>query len=308
MVYLPTVLERWPLSPQGCLAPVRVVIPKGSILDPSPEAAVVGGNVLTSQRVVDVILGAFGACAASQVWWAGGHSSGAAGGRGRGEGCGLRPAERGRTPSQRSGHLPLPGLHEQRDLGQRPHGLLRDGGGRRGRGPWLAWAQRRAQPHDQHAHHRPRDPGEQVSGAGRGGAEERGLGWSGGGAGWAEPLAPRRYPVILRRFELRLGSGGRGRFRGGDGVIRELLFREEALLSVLTERRAFQPYGLMGKRLPSPLPPAQSPPSRPSVPHPPPVPSTPLFPHQPPMSLTSLPPGPPPPCLSLQGVSPEPVA
>lgn len=36
----------------------------------------VGGNVLTSQRVVDVILGAFGACAASQVRQAGGHSSG----------------------------------------------------------------------------------------------------------------------------------------------------------------------------------------------------------------------------------------
>lgn len=52
---------------QGCLAPVRVIIPKASILDPSPEAAVVGGNVLTSQRVVDVILGAFGACSASQV-------------------------------------------------------------------------------------------------------------------------------------------------------------------------------------------------------------------------------------------------
>ncbi|NXT39932.1 OPLA oxoprolinase, partial [Pelecanoides urinatrix] len=51
---------------QGCLAPVRVVIPKGSILDPSPEAAVVGGNVLTSQRVVDVIFRAFGVCAASQ--------------------------------------------------------------------------------------------------------------------------------------------------------------------------------------------------------------------------------------------------
>lgn len=48
---------------------MRVIIPKGSILDPSPEAAVVGGNVLTSQRVVDVILGAFGACSASQVWW-----------------------------------------------------------------------------------------------------------------------------------------------------------------------------------------------------------------------------------------------
>lgn len=63
---------------------------------------------------------------------------------------------------------------------------------------------------------------------------------------------PCRYPVILRRFELRLGSGGRGRFRGGDGVIRELLFREEALLSVLTERRAFRPYGLHGERISPP--------------------------------------------------------
>ncbi|WAR11990.1 OPLA-like protein [Mya arenaria] len=38
---------------QGCLKPVQVVIPKGSILDPSENAAVVGGNVLTSQRIVD---------------------------------------------------------------------------------------------------------------------------------------------------------------------------------------------------------------------------------------------------------------
>lgn len=59
-------------------------------------------------------------------------------------------------------------------------------------------------------------------------------------------ILERRYPVILRRFELRPGSGGRGRFRGGDGVVRELLFREEALLSVLSERRAFRPYGLHG--------------------------------------------------------------
>lgn len=56
----------------------------------------------------------------------------------------------------------------------------------------------------------------------------------------------------MRRFELRLGSGGRGRFRGGDGVVRELLFREEALLSVLTERRAFRPYGLHGEQPRSP--------------------------------------------------------
>lgn len=53
--------------PQGCLAPVKVVIPPGSILDPTETAAVVGGNVLTSQRIVDVVLKAFEACAASQV-------------------------------------------------------------------------------------------------------------------------------------------------------------------------------------------------------------------------------------------------
>jgi 5-oxoprolinase (ATP-hydrolysing) len=51
---------------QGCLQPVDIIIPKGTLLNPSPEAAVVGGNVLTSQRVTDVILKAFGACAASQ--------------------------------------------------------------------------------------------------------------------------------------------------------------------------------------------------------------------------------------------------
>lgn len=51
---------------QGCLAPVKILIPKGSFLSPSDKAAVVGGNVLTSQRVTDVILMAFQACACSQ--------------------------------------------------------------------------------------------------------------------------------------------------------------------------------------------------------------------------------------------------
>lgn len=45
---------------------MRVIIPEGSLLDPSENAAVVGGNVLTSQRIVDVILTAFEICAASQ--------------------------------------------------------------------------------------------------------------------------------------------------------------------------------------------------------------------------------------------------
>ncbi|XP_023214454.1 5-oxoprolinase-like, partial [Centruroides sculpturatus] len=51
---------------QGCLAPVKVIIPKGSILSPSQDAAIVGGNVLTSQRIVDVVFKAFKSCAASQ--------------------------------------------------------------------------------------------------------------------------------------------------------------------------------------------------------------------------------------------------
>lgn len=51
---------------QGCLAPITFKIPPNCLLNPSDDAGVVGGNVLTSQRVVDVVLRAFGACAASQ--------------------------------------------------------------------------------------------------------------------------------------------------------------------------------------------------------------------------------------------------
>lgn len=51
---------------QGCLKPVDVKIPVGCFLNPSEYAAVVGGNVLTSQRVTDLVFKAFRACAASQ--------------------------------------------------------------------------------------------------------------------------------------------------------------------------------------------------------------------------------------------------
>eukprot|EP01130_Rhizamoeba_saxonica_P018125 TRINITY_DN8987_c0_g1_i1.p1 TRINITY_DN8987_c0_g1~~TRINITY_DN8987_c0_g1_i1.p1 ORF type:complete len:1280 (+),score=335.03 TRINITY_DN8987_c0_g1_i1:34-3840(+) len=59
------VSDEIPLN-QGCMDPITVIIPKGSLLDPSDTAAVVGGNVLTSQRVTDIILHAFGAAANSQ--------------------------------------------------------------------------------------------------------------------------------------------------------------------------------------------------------------------------------------------------
>ena len=50
----------------GCLRAVELVVPPGSILDPPPGAAVVAGNVETSQRIGDVVLGALGLAAASQ--------------------------------------------------------------------------------------------------------------------------------------------------------------------------------------------------------------------------------------------------
>jgi 5-oxoprolinase (ATP-hydrolysing) len=50
----------------GCLRHVQLRIPEGSLLSPSPERAVAGGNVETSQRIVDALLGAAGLAAASQ--------------------------------------------------------------------------------------------------------------------------------------------------------------------------------------------------------------------------------------------------
>ena len=55
-----------------------------------------------------------------------------------------------------------------------------------------------------------------------------------------------RYPVILREFSLNYNTGGNGIFHGGDGVIREIQFRKPLTLSILSERRVYQPYGLKG--------------------------------------------------------------
>ena len=55
-----------------------------------------------------------------------------------------------------------------------------------------------------------------------------------------------RYPVRVERFAIRRGSGGRGRFSGGDGVIRELRFLAPVELSLLTQQRREGAYGLQG--------------------------------------------------------------
>ena len=55
-----------------------------------------------------------------------------------------------------------------------------------------------------------------------------------------------QYPVRVRRYGLRLGSGGTGAHRGGDGVVRELEVLEACRLSIISERRRHSPQGERG--------------------------------------------------------------
>lgn len=54
------------------------------------------------------------------------------------------------------------------------------------------------------------------------------------------------YPLRIRRYEVRTGSGGAGVNKGGNGIVREYEFLESAQLSILSERRHFSPWGLHG--------------------------------------------------------------
>lgn len=56
----------------------------------------------------------------------------------------------------------------------------------------------------------------------------------------------KRYPVLLTEFSINKGTGGDGKFKGGDGVIREIEFRESVTASILSERRVIAPHGLNG--------------------------------------------------------------
>ncbi|KAK1311587.1 5-oxoprolinase [Acorus calamus] len=158
---------------QGCLAPVDIIIPAGSFLSPSDKAAVVGGNVLTSQRITDVILTAFQACACSQ------------------------------------------GCMNNLTFGDETFGYYETIGGGSGAGP--TWAGTSGvQCHMTNT--RMTDP----------------------------EIFEQRYPVILRRFEIRDGSGGVGANKGGDGLAREIEFRRDVVVSVLSERRVHAPRGMKG--------------------------------------------------------------
>ncbi|KAL2023140.1 hypothetical protein VTK56DRAFT_3746 [Thermocarpiscus australiensis] len=174
--------EDIPLN-QGCLKPITVRIPPKSLLSPSDNAAVVGGNVLTSQRITDVIFKAFEACAASQgdcnnlTFGFGGNVTGQAEVRG--------------------------------------FGYYETIAGGSGAGPTWEGAD------GVHVHM----TNTRITDS---------------------EVFERRYPILLREFSIRRGSGGRGRHRGGDGVVRDIEFRIPMQVSILSERRVYRPYGMAG--------------------------------------------------------------
>ena len=55
-----------------------------------------------------------------------------------------------------------------------------------------------------------------------------------------------RFPVLLKEFSIRKGSGGDGRHHGGDGAVREIEFLEKMSVSILSTRRIVHPFGLEG--------------------------------------------------------------
>jgi 5-oxoprolinase (ATP-hydrolysing) len=59
-------------------------------------------------------------------------------------------------------------------------------------------------------------------------------------------ILEHRYPVRLNRFSIKKNSGGKGKWKGGDGLIREITFLKPVQLSVLTQHRVIPPYGLKG--------------------------------------------------------------
>jgi 5-oxoprolinase (ATP-hydrolysing) len=172
------VAEPIPLN-AGCLGPVEIVVPEGSILSPGPGAAVAAGNVETSQRVVDVLLAATGRCAASQ------------------------------------------GTMNNVTFGDGTFGYYETiAGGAGAGGPWQGadGFDGASGVHTHMTNTRITDP----------------------------EVLESRYPVRLVRFGFRAGSGGKGRWRGGDGLVRHLRFLAPLRVSLLCERREVAPFGLAG--------------------------------------------------------------
>jgi 5-oxoprolinase (ATP-hydrolysing) len=158
---------------EGCLRPITIRIPEGSMLNPRLPAAVVAGNVETSQLITDALYGALGVVAAAQ------------------------------------------GTMNNFTFGDDRRQYYETVCGGAGAGPDFDGASA-VQTHMTNS--RLTDP--EV------------LEW--------------RYPVLVESFAIRKDSGGAGRHRGGDGVVRRIKFREKMSAAILSGRRAVPPFGADG--------------------------------------------------------------
>ena len=158
---------------EGCLAPLEITIPHGSMLDPIPPAAVAAGNVETSQCIVDALYGALGMLAASQ------------------------------------------GTMNNLTFGNDRLQYYETIAGGAGAGPGFAGCDT-VQTHMTNS--RLTDP----------------------------EILEARFPVLLREFSIHRGSGGAGRYAGGNGSVRRIEFRAPLSGALLANHRRIAPFGLEG--------------------------------------------------------------
>ena len=158
---------------EGCLEPLEITIPHGSMLDPIPPAAVAAGNVETSQCIVDALYGALGMLAASQ------------------------------------------GTMNNLTFGNDRVQYYETIAGGAGAGPGFEGCDT-VQTHMTNS--RLTDP----------------------------EILEARFPVLLREFSIRRGSGGSGRYVGGSGSVRRIEFRAPLSGALLANHRRIAPFGLEG--------------------------------------------------------------
>jgi 5-oxoprolinase (ATP-hydrolysing) len=158
---------------EGCLEPLEVIIPPGSMLDPSPPAAVAAGNVETSQCIVDALYGALGVLAASQ------------------------------------------GTMNNLTFGDNRLQYYETIAGGAGAGPGFDGCDA-VQTHMTNS--RLTDP----------------------------EILESKFPVLVREFSIRKGTGGRGLHRGGEGTLRRLEFRAPMSGALLANHRRIAPFGVKG--------------------------------------------------------------
>jgi N-methylhydantoinase B len=169
----------------GIFRPVTLIAPEGTVVNARFPAAVAAGNVETSQRITDVLLGAFA------------------------------QALPGRVPAASQGtmnNLTIGGDDPRTDGRFAYYETIGGGMGASAGAPGLSGV---------HVHmtNTLNTPCEAIEYA---------------------------YPLRVRRYHLRRGSGGGGAQRGGDGIYREIELLADAVITILSERRRYAPYGLFG--------------------------------------------------------------